>query len=58
MLEEHIDWLTGGVKSFETELDERIDNEYFKKGFRNVNVNKFDNEYGRRCDTDMVCCSK
>ena len=27
MLEEHIDWLSGGVPSFEEEIDRRLDNE-------------------------------
>lgn len=31
MLEQHIDWLTGGTKSFEEELDEKIDNELAKE---------------------------
>ena len=31
MLEQHIDWLTGGVESFETELDEKLDNELTKE---------------------------
>ena len=50
MLEEHLDWLSGGEPSFEEELDRRLDDEYFKKDNGNVNVREFSSEYGRRCD--------
>lgn len=39
MLEEHLDWLSGGIESFETELDEVIDEELAKE--------RIDNEINR-----------
>jgi hypothetical protein len=60
MLEQHLDWLSGGEPSFEEKLDERIDEElerirHVKESSRiNVFI-KSSSKYGSRSSVTVDC---